>query len=167
MEAYHEDAHHCPSLGYSHRVPGFHPIRDRGTTHQNLQRQSAQRTFGCLPRLPVDVVLLVVKLERCGGAPRIVSCLISITKEIENARCLDVFPRRRRCAHFSSGTMSQDARARANALEENAANGVVPFAEYSAQPRIIWRSSEIRPLIWEEQRVFDRSSQPLSSTLMR
>jgi hypothetical protein len=58
----------------------------------------------------------------------------------------------------ASAAMGQDARARANALEKDAANGVEPFAEYSAQPRIIWRSPEIRPLTWEEQRVFDRSS---------
>jgi hypothetical protein len=83
------------------------------------------------------------------------------------ATCLDVPLAAVAILISASGAMSQDARARANALEEDAANGVVPFAEYSAQPRMIWRSSEIRPLIWEEQRVFDRSSQPLSSTLMR
>jgi hypothetical protein len=83
------------------------------------------------------------------------------------ATCLDVPLAAVAILISASGAMSQDARTRANALEEDAANGVVPFAEYSAQPRKIWRSSEIRPLIWEEQRVFDRSSQPFSSTLMR
>jgi hypothetical protein len=48
-------------------------------------------------------------------------------------------------------------------LEEDAAKGVAPFAEYSAQPRIIWRSPQIRPLTWEEQRVFDRSAVVLAS----
>ena len=59
----------------------------------------------------------------------------------------------------ASAAMSQDARARAIALENDAANGVETFAE---QPKIIWRSPEIRPLTWEEQRVLDRSSQPFS-----
>jgi hypothetical protein len=29
----------------------------------------------------------------------------------------------------------------------------------SAHPRIIWRTPEVAPRTWEEQRVFDRSSQ--------
>lgn len=62
----------------------------------------------------------------------------------------------------ASAAMSQDARARANALEDDAANGVEPFPQYLVQPRIIWRSPEIRPLTWEEQRVFERSSQPFA-----
>jgi hypothetical protein len=54
--------------------------------------------------------------------------------------------------------MAQDARARAVELEIDGANGVQPPAEYSASPRIIWRTPEIRPFTWEEQRVLDRSS---------
>jgi hypothetical protein len=75
------------------------------------------------------------------------------------ARCLDVSLAAVAMLFSASGAMSQDARARANALENDAANGVKPFAEYSAQPRIIWRSPESLPLTWVEQRVFDRSSQ--------
>jgi hypothetical protein len=56
---------------------------------------------------------------------------------------------------WASAAMAQDARSRAYSLE----NGVQPHGSYSAQPRIIWRSPEIRPPVWEEQRVFDRSSQ--------
>jgi hypothetical protein len=58
----------------------------------------------------------------------------------------------------ASAAMGQDARARANALENDATKGANPYVEYSTQPRIIWRSPKIRPLTWEEQRVFDRSS---------
>jgi hypothetical protein len=59
-------------------------------------------------------------------------------------------------------TMAQDARARAVELENNAFDGAQPQAEHSASPRIIWRSPEQRPLTWEEQRVFDRSSRPFA-----
>jgi hypothetical protein len=59
----------------------------------------------------------------------------------------------------ASAAMAQDARARAIELESDAANGIQPYVAYSARPRIIWRKPEIRPLTWEEQRVFDRSSQ--------
>lgn len=55
---------------------------------------------------------------------------------------------------WASAAMAQDARTRADSLE----NGVQPHGSYSAQPRIIWRSPEIRPPVWEEQRVFDCSS---------
>ena len=79
------------------------------------------------------------------------------------ARCLDVSFVAVAMVISASGAMSQDARAKANALEEDAAKGVAPFAEYSAQPRIIWRSPQIRPLTWEEQRVFDRSAVVLAS----
>jgi hypothetical protein len=58
--------------------------------------------------------------------------------------------------------MAQDARARAAELENNASDGVQPQAEYSASPRIIWRSREMRPFTWEEQRVLDRSSYPFA-----
>jgi hypothetical protein len=58
----------------------------------------------------------------------------------------------------ASAAMAQDARARAIDLEIDAANGIRPYVAYSARPRIIWRKPEIRPLTWEEQRVFDRSS---------
>jgi hypothetical protein len=47
---------------------------------------------------------------------------------------------------ISAGAMSQDARARANALENDAADGVKPLVETSAQPRIIWRTPESLPL---------------------
>jgi hypothetical protein len=67
----------------------------------------------------------------------------------------------------ASAAISQDARARADALENDATNGVATFAEYLAQRRIIWRSPEVRPLTWEEQRVFERSSQPFSPTELR
>jgi hypothetical protein len=75
------------------------------------------------------------------------------------AKCLDVSLAVVAMLISASGAMSQDARARANALENDAANGVKPFVETSAQPRIIWRRPESLPLTWEEQRVFDRSSQ--------
>jgi hypothetical protein len=57
----------------------------------------------------------------------------------------------------ASAAIAQDARARADSLENDAANGVQP--NDSAQTRIIWRTPEIVPRTWEEQRVFDRSSQ--------
>jgi hypothetical protein len=58
--------------------------------------------------------------------------------------------------------MAQDARARAVELENNASDDAQPQAEYSASPRIIWRSREMRPFTWEEQRVLDRSSYPFA-----
>jgi len=45
--------------------------------------------------------------------------------------------------------------------EHNAANGVQSHREFAASRRIIWRKPEIRPLTWEEQRVFDRSSRAI------
>ena len=60
---------------------------------------------------------------------------------------------------FASVAIAQDARVRADRLESNIANGVQPNGAYSGQPRIIWRTPEINPRTWEEQRVFDRSSQ--------
>jgi len=60
----------------------------------------------------------------------------------------------------ASAAIAQDARARAIDLENEAANGIQPYVAYSSQPRIIWRKPEIRPLTWEERRVFDRSPQP-------
>jgi hypothetical protein len=57
---------------------------------------------------------------------------------------------------WASAAMAQDARSRADSLENDTLNGVQP---HGSQSRIIWRSPEIRPLVWEEQRVFDRSSQ--------
>jgi len=59
----------------------------------------------------------------------------------------------------ASAAIAQDARARADRLESDVANGVQPNGSYSAQARIIWRTPEITPHTWEEQRVFDRSSQ--------
>ena len=60
---------------------------------------------------------------------------------------------------FASAAIAQDARARGDRLDSDIANGVQPNGSYSAQPRIIWRALEIIPRTWEEQRVFDRSSQ--------
>ena len=60
---------------------------------------------------------------------------------------------------LASAAIAQDARVRADRLESDIANGVQPNGSYSAQPRIIWRALEIIPRTWEEQRVFDRSSQ--------
>jgi hypothetical protein len=90
-----------------------------------------------------------------------VSCLITIITEKDMVRFLAPLAA---IAMLISGSaaMGQDARARANALENDARNGVKPFEEYSAKPRIIWRSPEIRPLLWEQQRVFDRSSHPFA-----
>jgi hypothetical protein len=58
-------------------------------------------------------------------------------------------------AMFASVAIAQDARVRADRLDSDIANGVQP----NGQPRIIWRTPEIGPPTWEEQRVFDRSSQ--------
>ena len=60
---------------------------------------------------------------------------------------------------FASAAIAQDARARGDRLESDIANGVQPNGSYPAQPRIIWRTPVITPRTWEEQRVFDRSSQ--------
>jgi hypothetical protein len=60
---------------------------------------------------------------------------------------------------FASVALAQDARLRANSLESDIANGVQSNGAYSGQPRIIWHTPEMRPHTWEEQRVFDRSSQ--------
>jgi hypothetical protein len=59
----------------------------------------------------------------------------------------------------ASAAIAQDARVRAGRLESDVANGVQPNGSNPAQPRIIWRTPEIMPPTWEEQRVFDRSSQ--------
>jgi hypothetical protein len=59
----------------------------------------------------------------------------------------------------SSAVIAQDARVRADRLESDIANGVEPIGSYSVQKRIIWRTPETTPLTWDEQRVFDRSSQ--------
>jgi hypothetical protein len=59
---------------------------------------------------------------------------------------------------FASVAIAQDGRARADRLESDIANGVKPTGAYLGQPRIIWRTPEIGPPTWEEQRVFDRSS---------
>ena len=59
----------------------------------------------------------------------------------------------------ASSAIAQDARVRADRLESDVANGVQPNGSNPAQPRIIWRTPEIVPRTWEEQRVFDRSSQ--------
>jgi hypothetical protein len=59
----------------------------------------------------------------------------------------------------ASAAIAQDARAKADSLENDAANGVQPNGSYLPQSRIIWRTPEIVPRTWEEQRVFDRSSQ--------
>jgi hypothetical protein len=55
--------------------------------------------------------------------------------------------------------IAQEARVRADRLESDIANGVEPIGSYSVQKRIIWRTPETTPLTWDEQRVFDRSSQ--------
>jgi hypothetical protein len=55
----------------------------------------------------------------------------------------------------ASAAMSQDHRLEADEQGYDAAPGVQPYA--AAQPRIIWRRPEIRPLTWEEQRDFERS----------
>jgi hypothetical protein len=61
---------------------------------------------------------------------------------------------------FASVALAQDARvSRADRLESDIANGVQPNRAYAGQPKIIWRTPEIRPRTWEEQREFDRSSQ--------
>ena len=58
----------------------------------------------------------------------------------------------------ASAAIAQDARIRADNLESEAAN-VQPNSAYVLQSRIIWRTPNITPRTWEEQRVFDRSSQ--------
>ena len=55
----------------------------------------------------------------------------------------------------ASAAMSQDARVGADDLGYGAATGAQPHA--AVQPRITWRTPEIRPLTWEEQRDFERS----------
>jgi hypothetical protein len=55
----------------------------------------------------------------------------------------------------ASAAMTQDARLEADERGYDAATGVQPYA--TVQPRIIWRTPEIRPLTWEEQREFERS----------
>jgi hypothetical protein len=60
---------------------------------------------------------------------------------------------------FASVAIAQDARIRADRLESDIANGVQPNLAHPAQSRIIWRTPEITPRSWEEQRMFDRSSQ--------
>jgi hypothetical protein len=57
---------------------------------------------------------------------------------------------------FASAAIAQDARVRADRLESDIANNVQPNGW---EPRIIWRTPVIMPRTWEEQRVFDRSSQ--------
>ena len=59
---------------------------------------------------------------------------------------------------FTSATIAQDARARADRLESDIANAVQPNGSYPAHGRIIWRTPELTPRSWEDQRVFDRSS---------
>jgi hypothetical protein len=66
-EQYHEDAHHCPGLGRAHFALCFCPVREGGTARRKLRRQSVRAKFWgrrCLPKLPADVVLLVVKFEQ-------------------------------------------------------------------------------------------------------
>jgi hypothetical protein len=55
----------------------------------------------------------------------------------------------------ASAAMTRDARLEADDRGYGVAAGVQPYA--AAQPRIIWRTPEIRPLTWEEQRDFERS----------
>jgi hypothetical protein len=57
---------------------------------------------------------------------------------------------------FASVAIAQDARVRAYRLESDI---VQPNGASPGQPRIIWHTPEIRPRTWQEQRVFDRSSQ--------
>jgi hypothetical protein len=57
---------------------------------------------------------------------------------------------------FASAAIAQDARVRADRLESDSANGVQPSG---SELRIIWRTPVITPPTWEEQRMFDRSSQ--------
>jgi hypothetical protein len=84
------------------------------------------------------------------------------------ARCLDVSLAAVAILISASGAMSQGARARANALENDAANGVKPFAEYSAQPRIIWRSPEgLPPYMGGATRLRPLLSVPSSVTNLR
>ena len=60
---------------------------------------------------------------------------------------------------WAPAAIGQDARVRADRLESDVANGVQPNGSYTVQPRVIWRTPVIMPRTWEEQRVFDRSSQ--------
>jgi hypothetical protein len=102
MEAYHEDARHCLSLGHSYRFPRFRPAREGGTTHQNLRRQSAPRIFECLSKLPVNV--LVVKFEQLsrGAAYRF---LLNFNHGGErNGKIFRYSTRRRRDGHFGFGS---------------------------------------------------------------
>jgi hypothetical protein len=61
---------------------------------------------------------------------------------------------------FASVALAEDAGvSRADPLESDIANGVQPNRAYAGQPKIIWRTPEIRPRTFEQQREFDRSSQ--------
>ena len=57
----------------------------------------------------------------------------------------------------ASAAIAQNVRFSADRLESDAASGAQ--LNDSAHPRIIWRTPEVAPRTWEEQRVFDRSSQ--------
>ena len=59
----------------------------------------------------------------------------------------------------ASSAIAQDIGIRFDTLKGDATTNVQPNGSHFAQPRIIWRTPEVRPLTWEEQRVFNRSSQ--------
>ena len=61
----------------------------------------------------------------------------------------------------ASPAIAQDIRIKVDNLKNDPASTDQANGSHSgsAQPRIIWRTPEVRPFTWEEQRVFDRSSQ--------
>jgi hypothetical protein len=58
-----------------------------------------------------------------------------------------------------SATLAQDARVGEDRWENDTANVVEPNGADSMQPRIVWRTPEVRLRTWEEQREYGRSSQ--------
>jgi hypothetical protein len=60
---------------------------------------------------------------------------------------------------LGSAALAQDGRVRDDGLQNDIANAVEPNGAELTQSRILWHTPEMRPRSWEEQRVFDRSSQ--------
>ena len=131
--------HHC--CGSRHRFaccPSYHPIGPRRVT-QRRDRQWQEHRLGPGCRRPIPTA------PRCRkrGFPTVKRALVVVAV----------------LAMFASVAIAQDARVRADRLESDFANGVQPNRAYPAQSRIIWRTPEITPRPWEEQRMYDRSSQ--------
>ena len=130
-----ENAHHWWCSGSYHcfgRWLGFYPTGfRRGTQLCDCRWPERRRGPGCKRPAP--------------AAPR-----FRKRRFLTNVNALTVVAA---AATFASVAIAQDARVRADRLENDIANGVQTNGVYPAQSRTIWRSPEITPRTWEEQRV--------------